>query len=281
MTNAAPHSRTPVSCVTGWLMVVLVLFGMAGTVQAQELQQRFSAANPASTKTLDHSAWQALLSAYVATAKDGLNRVDYARFKKEGAQKLKAYLAQLQKVDVAALNKNEQFAYWVNLYNAVTVDIILDHYPVPSIREIRLSGVFSVGPWKKKIVTVKGVRLSLDDIEHQILRPLWRDPRVHYAVNCAAVGCPNLQTKAFTSARLEKMLDKGARDYINSPRGVKLRDGKVVASKIFSWFAADFGGNEKSVLAHISRYAKPTLASQISDATRISRYEYSWGLNGK
>lgn len=276
-----PHSPFPLSSITACLLAILVLFGVAGPAYAQELQAKFGAANPASTQTVDHGAWQALLSAYVTTGKDGLNRVDYAKFKSEGAQKLRAYLAQLQKVDVTSLNKSEQFAYWVNLYNAATVDVILDHYPVTSIREIRLSGLFSTGPWKEKIVTVKDVKLSLDDIEHQILRPIWRDPRVHYAVNCAAIGCPNLQAKAFTSSTLEKLLDKGARDYINSPRGVKLSGKKIVASKIFSWFAADFGGTEKSVLAHISRYAKPKLASQISDVTRISGYEYHWGLNSK
>ncbi len=278
--NACQRASRYFEVASAWLLVSLVVFLAGSPVHAQSLKQKFTAANPASTKTIDHAAWQALLTAYVRPGRDGLNRVDYARLKKQGARKLKAYLEELQGTDVTSLNKREQFAYWVNLYNAKTVDIILDHYPVPSIREIRLSGMFSVGPWKEKVVTVKGVKLSLDDIEHRILRPIWREPRVHYAVNCAAVSCPNLQTKAFTGATLEKLLDKGARDYINSPRGLKLRGGGIVASKIYEWFAADFGGTEKSVLAHIRRYAAPELAARISDAARISGYEYHWGLNG-
>ena len=150
MMNVRPQSPLPVSTITACLMAILILFGVAGTAYSQELQAKFSAANPASTQIVDHGAWQALLNAYVTTGKDDLNRVDYARFKSEGAPKLKAYLAQLQKIDVASLNKREQFAYWVNLYNAATVDVILDHYPVTSIREIRLSGVFSVGAMEGK-----------------------------------------------------------------------------------------------------------------------------------
>ena len=104
-------------------------------------------------------------------------------------------------------SRDEQLAYWINLYNALTVKVILDHYPVKSILDIDISpGWFSIGPWGKKLVAVEGVEISLDDIEHRILRPIWRDPRIHYALNCAAVGCPNLLREAFTGATAEVLL---------------------------------------------------------------------------
>ena len=123
------------------------------------------------------------------------------------------------------LNQSEQFAYWVNLYNAKTVDLVVAHYPVRSIRDIGISGLLATGPWGKKVVRVEGVDLSLDDVEHKILRPLWRDPRIHYAVNCASAGrCPNLARSAYTGASLEAMLKVAARDYVNSPRGASIQN---------------------------------------------------------
>ena len=276
------HQTKTISKQLAALFLALgVLLTVPAVASAQEPAQKFSASDPASKRVVDHSAWQAMLHDYVMAGEDGLNRVDYARFKAKGAQALDRYLEALQRTDVSALNKAEQFAFWANLYNAKTVDIILDHYPVGSIRDIRLSGLFSVGPWKKKVVTVAGVDLSLDDIEHKILRPIWRDPRVHYAVNCAAVGCPNLMRSAFTGAALESQLEKGARAYVNSPRGVTLKGNKIVASKIYRWFADDFGGSAEAVLAHIRRYATGSLAKRLKSVKGIASYTYNWGLNDK
>jgi hypothetical protein len=123
-------------------------------------------------------------------------------FKERGHGALKDYISTLVAVDPATLNRSEQFALLANLYNAKTIDIVLENYPVKSIKDISLGGglfaAFTGGPWKAKVLKMKGVALSLDDIEHGILRPTFRDPRVHYAVNCASVGCPNLGTEAFT-----------------------------------------------------------------------------------
>ncbi|MGI9379835.1 MAG: DUF547 domain-containing protein, partial [Methyloligellaceae bacterium] len=210
-----------------------------------------------------------------------LNVVDYGRFKAEARNKLTAYLDQLQKTQVTKLNKREQYAFWVNLYNAKTVDIILEHYPVKSIRDIDISpGLFTNGPWKKKVVTVKGTDLSLDDIEHVILRGLWKDNRVHYAVNCASIGCPNLATAAFTGDNLDQMLDEGARAYVSSPRGVKIEGNRLLVSKIYSWFSKDFGNSEADLLTHLRRYAGPKLSEKLKSFTDIDKYVYDWNLNG-
>lgn len=232
---------------------------------------------------VDHAAWDTLLKTYVKPGSDGLNRVDYARFKKGGHEALKMYLLTLARVDPARLDRKEQFAYLANLYNAKTIDIVLDHYPVRSIKDISLGGglfaAFTGGPWKAKVVSVAGVSLSLDDIEHEILRKVFKDPRVHYSVNCASIGCPNLQPEAFTAARLDAQLDAGARGYVNHPRGVAVRGNTLVVSSIYDWFKADFGGSGAGVLRHLQAYAEPALAAKIKSIGGISNHDYDWRLN--
>ncbi len=230
-----------------------------------------------------HVAWQKLLSAFVVTSADGVNRVRYARFKREAHGALKDYVTALQKVSVKRLERAEQFAFWGNLYNAKTVDIVLDRYPVESIRKINLGGgvmsVFSGGPWKAKVVRVDGRDLSLDDIEHAIMRPTFKDARVHYAVNCASIGCPNLLTEPLAGSRLEEQLAAAASGYVNHPRGVSVNAGRVQASKIYSWYQEDFGGNEAGVLNHLRRYATPSLKSKLDGISVVDRFAYDWSLN--
>jgi len=262
--------------------ILLTGLGMSIPPQAiaGEIESAFAKNDPASKVEIDHSDWDKLLKRYLRKTSDGLNRVNYEAFRNDGRKALARYLDRLQAVDVTKLNRDEQFAFWVNLYNAKTMDIILEYYPVKSIKDIDISpGLFADGPWKKKVVKVNTIELSLDDIEHTILRALWRDNRVHYAVNCASIGCPNLALGAYKGVTLNSMLDDSARAYINSPRGVRLKDGRVTASKIYRWFRKDFGGSEKFILEHIVRYAEPALAEKIKGATDIDDYEYDWGLN--
>jgi hypothetical protein len=240
---------------------------------ADDLDQYFSTHNPSATMTVDHSVWERILSTYVVASPDRINRFAYGKV-------LKAYLTALQGVQVTALKADEQRAFWINLYNALTIDVVLDHYPVKTIKDISLGGgFFASGPWKKALVTVEGRALSLDNIEHDILRKVWRDPRVHYAVNCASMSCPNLMVKAFTAANLDRMLTQGARDYINHPRGVRVDNGKVYLSQIFEWYRKDFGASEADVLTHVAGYAEPGLKAQLRGVTRVADYSYDWSLN--
>lgn len=236
-----------------------------------------------STVTVDHSTWDRLLKSYVIPGPDRLNRVDYAAFKDTGHGDLKLYIRKVQEVDPRTLNRSEQFALLANLYNAKTIDIVLDHYPVRSIKDISLGGgLFAAvtgGPWKAKVVKLNGVDLTLDDIEHGILRPVFRDPRVHYAVNCASIGCPNLRTEAFTGTALDAQLDAAARDYVNHPRGITVRSGSLIASSIYSWFKVDFGGSDAGVIAHARKYANPDLSAKLEGITTIDSHAYDWALN--
>ncbi|GEM78310.1 DUF547 domain-containing protein [Vibrio superstes] len=223
-----------------------------------------------STQSIDHSQWQALLDAYlVERGENTLFR--YASVTDKDKQALKAYVSSLADIDPRQYSQAEQYAYWVNLYNALTVDLILDNYPVKTIT--KLGGLFSFGPWGKEIIEVAGKPLSLNDIEHRILRPIWQDPRTHYAVNCASLGCPNLQTQAFTAENTEQLLEQSAHAFINSDKGAKLSNGKIQLSSIYDWFAVDFDG-EKGVLKHLARY-RPELTSFKGKVS----FDYDWKLN--
>ncbi|MGF1475782.1 MAG: DUF547 domain-containing protein [Geminicoccaceae bacterium] len=233
-----------------------------------------------SGKTVDHSAWNQLLGRYVETDDRMINRIDYQAVSAEDRKALDAYLAQLQSVTVTELPQAEQLAYWINLYNAQTVAIILDHYPVESIRDITYGDSFAIGPWGKELVTVEGRDLSLNDVEHGIIRPVFNEPRIHYAVNCAAAGCPNLAKTAFQADTLEDQMNEAARAYVNDPRGVLMTDdGELVLSSIYNWFRSDFGGSEAAVLEHIRGFADPDLSERLAGVTSVDEYAYDWSLN--
>jgi len=264
--------------------IVVLLCGLAPqSVQAApaaELWERWTVHSPNSTVTVDHGAWDSFLRTYVSAHSDKVNRVAYGKVTRTDRQRLTGYIERLAATPVSELNRPEQRAYWINLYNALTVQVILEAYPVRSIRDIDISpGLFSDGPWGKKLLTVEGEEISLDDIEHRILRPIWRDPRIHYAVNCASIGCPNLRPEAATAANSEAFLDAGAQAYVNHPRGSRVVDGRLVVSSIYQWFQEDFGGNDAGVISHLRRYANADLTASLEQVSKISDDGYDWALN--
>jgi hypothetical protein len=246
-----------------------------------ELWPRWQRHAAGSTATVDHAAWDAFLARHVHTGEDGVHHVSYAAAKGADEAALAEYVRMLEATEVDALDRTEQFCFWGNLYNARTVLLILEHWPVRSITTIRISpGLFSFGPWGRKLMRVQGEALSLDDIEHRIMRPIWRDPRVHYVVNCASIGCPNLKTTAWRPATLEVDLERGARHFVNHPRGVTVRDdGRIVVSSIYRWFRDDFGDSDAGVIAHLLRYAEPRLAAALRARNRIDGDDYDWSIN--
>jgi hypothetical protein len=244
-----------------------------------DLWEYWTAHDAGSAKSIDHSGWDRFLASNVTAHQDGVNRIAYGNVDATRSKILDDYIARMTSVSVQSLSRPEQLAYWINIYNALTVKVVLSHYPVDSIRDIDISpGLFSDGPWDKKLVEIGGEPVSLNDIEHRILRPIWRDPRIHYAVNCASVGCPNLRIKAFTADNTERMLEGAARDYINNPRGVRVEDDSLVVSSIYAWFTDDFGGGVAGVLAHLRKYANPELISEL-DAAQDLEDAYDWTLN--
>lgn len=261
----------------GFIAAVAAFLALVGPASAQlAVFEKYDAAN---TQTVDNSAWAKFLSAYVVPGAQGKPAlVRYGSVSAEDKAALKGYIQSLEALKPTTLNKSEAFAYWVNLYNAHTVALILDNYPVKSIRDIK-SGLVSLGPWGRKVATVEGVSLSLDEIEHKILRAYFNDNRVHFAVNCASIGCPDLKASPWTGATLEADLDAAAKLYVNSPRGVAISGGKIKASSIFKWFVADFGGKDQTVIAFWTQHAAPALKTQLASAKKIDSYAYDWALN--
>jgi hypothetical protein len=245
-----------------------------------ELWERWAAHDPDAAATIDHAAWDRLLETYLVPGSDGVNRFAYGRVTDEDRRALDGYVAGLAGLPISRFGRPEQLAYWINLYNALTVKVVLAHYPVRSIRDIDISpGLFADGPWGKKLVRIDDEAVSLDDIEHRILRPIWRDPRLHYAVNCASISCPNLRATAFTAANTDALLEAGARDYVNHPRGARVEKGGLIVSSVYVWFEEDFGGGEAGVIAHLKRHAGPDLAAALNVVDRIGGHHYDWRLN--
>jgi hypothetical protein len=265
-------------------LALLVLFlqtvfgnGSANATPDSDLLEFWQVHDEQSMVEVSHQQWQDLLDAYLdADHESGINRFNYAAVSEADRAILKKYLQYLQAQDPRKLALDEQLAYWINFYNSITVQVVLNKYPVESIRSIRfLSSPF--GPWDKNLVKVQGQSLSLNDIEHGILRPIWKDPRIHFAVNCASLGCPNLVDEAFTASNVDELMDEAASDFINHPRGAKIQGNKVVLSSIFDWYGQDFGRNESEILSYLSSFFDKDVASL--DGLRDIEYQYDWDLN--
>ena len=231
------------------------------------------------TTEIDHSEWQQLLDHYLEEHSSGINRFDYGALKEEEEdfKLLVDYLLRLSELDPRSFAKAEQLPYWINFYNALTVYIVTTRYPVKSIKEIK-SGAFDFGPWNLKLATIQDQPITLNNIEHGILRPIWKDSRIHYALNCASLGCPNLATTAYRSDNIEELLEAGAREYINHARGVSIKKNRLVVSSIYDWYRDEFEGSNEGVLAHLQMYASPDLAEQLKNFKKF-KHEYDWKLN--
>ena len=261
------------------LTSALTLFTPAlSAAPAPEAWEIWDKADNSSEAVIDHSLWQAVLDSHLKPSADGINRFAYKALAAEGADTLKRYLAAMAKIDPRNYNAAEQQAYWINVYNAVTVNEVLKY---PSKNSILRMGerFFSVGPWDDKVFEVAGEELTLNDIEHRILRPIFKDHRVHYAVNCASIGCPNLGAVAFSGAELEAQLANQERDYLNHPRGLTFdKKGRLQLSQIYEWYGSDFAEDEKALVAHLAeRHA--TLGDKLKVYTGDVTYDYDWDLN--
>ena len=250
---------------------------------------------PAESQTgFDHSyrGYGTVLGTHVADA-----RVDYARLQanRTGLDQVVAGFGSVPTADERAWTRAERMAFWINAYNAFTLRSIIDHYPIRgswlsiypknSIRQI--DGVFTGTKW-----SAAGRLLTLDDIEHKVLRAEFKDPRIHFAINCASVGCPPLASEPYTAARLDAQLDAAARRYLASERGLVLDRGTLRLSKIFKWFGSDFearfssegpsgrDGTERALLAVVTMYGPPAAqAAARLDGARIAYLDYDWSLN--
>lgn len=267
-----------------WLILAIVLLTVTSSRAAAkpELWAKWQQNDSRSREKIDHRGWDEFLKKYVvASHPSGINRVRYAMVTPEDRTALKNYLTTLQSLAISSYNRAEQKAYWINLYNALMVDLVLSRFPVVSVRDINISpGLMVRGPWTAKLLSVEGERLSLDDIEHRILRPIWKDNRIHYAVNLASLGSPNLQPEAYTGGKTEALLEKGAREFINHPRGVEIKNGRLKVSSLYVWFDEDFGGSAEGLMEHWQEYATGSLADALTKYKGSLEHDYDWQLNG-
>jgi len=226
---------------------------------------------PSNAAAMDNSIYANLLGKHVKG-----NRVDYDGFKKEEAL-LDDYLAILSEADVESLSHNARFAFYINVYNAFTIKLILTKYPgINSIKEI---GSFFSNPWSKKFISLNNRTVSLDHIEHDILRPRFKDPRIHFAINCASKGCPPLLDQPYEGDTLEAQLNTMTRAFVNDPKRLFLKGSTLFVSKIFKWFEEDFND---APLLFIRQYADDGFRAKL-DAVgpdiKFTYLDYDWTLN--
>jgi hypothetical protein len=261
-------------------LTLLLAAGVAHAAPRADLWERWTAHDPNSAQTIDHGAWEAFLTRYLRIGADGVHGIAYGLVTPADRRALDAYVDGLSQLPISDYSRPEQMAYWINLYNALLVRVVLDHYPVASVHDIGASTSSGTsGPWKQKRLEIEGTPVSLSDIEHRILRPIWRDPRIHYALSCAAVGCPNLQPEPFQADRLERQLSQAAMAYINDPRCLETDGERLVVSSIYRWYRDDFGGSDLGVINHLMAYAEPDLAMSLQHFDRIAGDDFEWRLN--
>ena len=220
-----------------------------------------------------HRPFDILLQIYVTG-----NRFDYARMlnNPRDLERLSDYIDNLELLDPTEWSKDEALAYWINLYNAATIELVLTKYPVKSIKDI--GGLFS-SPWKKKVVKVNNRELSLDEIENDIIRTQFTDARIHFALNCAAIGCPPLNKKAFTDDSLDTQLEAAVNNALANEFWLQVTEQEIRVSKIFDWYEKDFISYAGSVREFIAKYREKDKEA-ILDATRKLKYlDYDWKLN--
>lgn len=228
-----------------------------------------------------YGTWGEILHDYY----DPGHGMDYAGLVAHDAAKLRRLRAAMSTVDVAALDRKAQLAFWINFYNISVVGIVLDHYPVDSIRSISTDPIIRLNVFRKKRIPFHGGMISLDQIENEKIREGFRDPRIHFAINCAAESCPPIRPEPYTGERLDEQLDDQARRFLSDPRRVRLEPkGKTLVihtSKILDWFHADFERWGGGTVAFIARYASPGNRETIGRFGRFAfDYDrYSWKLN--
>jgi hypothetical protein len=239
----------------------------------------------------DHNyvAWDALLKKHVRWLPDGKqSQVNYKGFAADRAA-LKAVLDSLSAVPKATFDgwsRPQQMAFLVNAYNAFTIEIVLTKYP--NLKSIKELGLFNRGPWKNEFFNLLGSKRHLDWIEHEQLRPIYKEPRIHAAVNCASIGCPALRDEAFTAAKLEAQLEDGMRRWMGDRTRNRVRNGQVQVSSIFKWFKEDFNSGHRGYRQLEDVFA--AYAEQLSDKPEeqaalrarslpVSYLDYDWSLN--
>lgn len=259
------------------------LFCLATPVHAslqKSLWPQWEATNPLSTKVISHKIWDDFLKQRVLTNEEGINLINYSSLSRQDLNTIDSYLQQMTKIDISKYNRQEQLAYWINVFNALTIRVVASYYPIRDIQEINISpGLLSKGPWGGTLIHIKNTPLSLDDINNRIIRPIWNDARTHYALTDATLGAPNIANHAYQGKLINAQLNEAANQYVNSLRGVQVVEGKLFVSTLYDWYEEDFGGSKQQVITHLKQHATEPLLSQLKSVRTIDSYIYNWHIN--
>ena len=264
-----------------FLLLLGMLSPFALAAPKSELWPYWNQSRSDSNIEVDHQLWQSLLSRFVRESADGINRVAYREFDEAAKLELSNYLEAMSRIAPTQLNQNEQLAYWINLYNAQTIQVVLDHPKKKSI--LSMGPFFAFGPWDEPYLTIEGKPVTLNDIEHRILRPIWQDHRLHYVLNCASIGCPNLNRHAYQAELIDQQLAGAQVNFLRHPRAVTLTDsGKLQVTSLFDWYLIDFAQDISGLLAYLAAQ-RPDLAADLSalvdEGNPKIDYVYDWDLN--
>ncbi len=224
------------------------------------------------SSSISHDLWTEVLQEIV----EDNGRVNYLKLK-ENPEKFHRYLSFLENnhPDPNTWSKEERLAFWINAYNAFTVKLIIDNYPLESIKDLNssISIPFVNTIWDKSFIKINEFKYSLNDIEHRILRKKFQEPRIHFAINCASVSCPDLKNEAYISEKLDEQLEFQAKAFINDKSKNLISKEQIKVSKLFSWFGGDFK-NEGSLINFLNKFSN----TQISENTDVSFMDYDWSL---
>lgn len=223
----------------------------------------------------DYSAWTGLLKKYYDPAK-GMN---YGGLKAADSKKLNDLREKLASVDVDSLDKKEQEAFWINYYNMNVVGKIVEHYPVGSIKDLSTDLVKKLNVFDQKDVRFGKDVISLNDIENSRIREAFHDPRIHFAINCAAKSCPSIRPEAYTGGELDRQLDDQVKTFLNAGNGAHVKDGKVYVTKVMDFFKDDFDKWGGGRVAFLKKYLSPDKAAALTDDASLGFDNYDWDLN--
>jgi len=265
-----------------FLFIVLMALAGISSASARDIAEYFARHNESAQDTpMDFAPWSHFLTTYVEPGINGVNRIDYKRVSDEDHEALVRFIdITLATIPVSRLRRQEQLAYWINLYNALIVRVALDHYPVSSIRDINISGLFSRGPFKRRLAKVENREISLSDIRDIILMPpIFNDSRIPYALCDGTMGGPQIWPEAFQPATIDFQLNRAATNFVNHPRAFSIEDTRLTASMLYKWQKTAFGKQDVDILLHAIRFADPGLVPTLSSHSQIDDYFYDWRLN--
>jgi hypothetical protein len=275
-------SRVSWRPVTFLVLTAAVVTAVALWAARARADDQEGAADSCALFDQEHTAWTSLLRRYV---RDGV--VDYAGWKRSGQEDLDAYLGSLESVcrgHYDTWSRPQKLAFWINAYNAYTVRLVLNHYPLRSIRDI---GLLPDAPFREDFIPIRKLRgdtISLNDIEHEILRKELQEPRIHFAIVCASKSCPALRSEAYRADQLEHQLDDAARVFVRdaTKNRFDVSARTLWLSSILDWFHDDFERAARSVSAYVARYADESTARAIrAGDVRVKHLDYDWSLNGR